>query len=228
MWYRNNPVTGSAWWSKHLWFLLNLTTRLRWFSGLPYYSSTWISSLYYCQVRISRVEANLIDLNHWWWALIASLLWAFMIIPFSLASAMDPGMVRQDPRHPIDFLDMMLKFNSTDLCPDCKVIRTPRSRHCAICNVCVERFDHHCPWINNCVGVRNHGFFLQFLIFTCVFAMLVLGICIECLIRGQTSNRDSNPLDVLCFADWCRDQGIFYTFIAIDIFMAILFTLPIA
>jgi hypothetical protein len=49
------------------------------------------------------------------------------------------------------------------LCPDCEVIRTKRSRHCSICNKCVERFDHHCPWINNCVGTKNHGSFMLFL-----------------------------------------------------------------
>jgi hypothetical protein len=51
------------------------------------------------------------------------------------------------------------------LCPDCLVVRTPRSRHCNTCNQCVERFDHHCPWINNCVGVGNHSYFVSFLFF---------------------------------------------------------------
>lgn len=49
------------------------------------------------------------------------------------------------------------------LCPDCEVIRTSRSRHCSICNKCVERFDHHCPWVNNCVGIKNHHYFMMFL-----------------------------------------------------------------
>jgi hypothetical protein len=61
------------------------------------------------------------------------------------------------------FLQMLRDVNPADLCPTCKVIRSARSRHCSICNQCVERFDHHCPWVNNCVGAGNHNAFLAFL-----------------------------------------------------------------
>lgn len=75
-------------------------------------------------------------------------------------------------------MELLQKFSPTDLCPDCEVIRTRRSRHCAICNVCVERYDHHCPWINNCVGVRNHNAFLAFLASTWVFILFSIAAVI--------------------------------------------------
>ncbi|KNA00259.1 DHHC-type zinc finger protein [Plasmodium vivax North Korean] len=40
-----------------------------------------------------------------------------------------------------------------------------RSRHCNACHRCVRTFDHHCPWINNCVAENNRGSYLMYLLF---------------------------------------------------------------
>ncbi|XP_019128583.1 palmitoyltransferase ZDHHC23 isoform X1 [Larimichthys crocea] len=56
-------------------------------------------------------------------------------------------------------------------CPVCKIIRPPRAGHCRTCGACVQRLDHHCIWINSCIGQANHRSFLFTL---CVFVLTSL------------------------------------------------------
>ncbi|CAJ0933071.1 unnamed protein product, partial [Mesorhabditis belari] len=66
-------------------------------------------------------------------------------------------------------------------CRICDGYKPPRSHHCSKCGRCVLKMDHHCLWINNCVGHRNHAFFVRFLIAAiigCAHATIILGMSI--------------------------------------------------
>lgn len=51
-------------------------------------------------------------------------------------------------------------------CDICKINQPIRSRHCEECGRCIRKFDHHCPWLETCIGERNHGYFWAFLFVT--------------------------------------------------------------
>uniref|UniRef100_A0A0N4ZCC4 Palmitoyltransferase n=1 Tax=Parastrongyloides trichosuri TaxID=131310 RepID=A0A0N4ZCC4_PARTI len=62
---------------------------------------------------------------------------------------------------------------SDKFCTTCLLIRPHRSKHCKFCNKCILRFDHHCPWIGNCIGANNHLQFLMYLLLL-IFSLIVI------------------------------------------------------
>ena len=70
--------------------------------------------------------------------------------------------------------------NYSKVCRVCKTHVKLKSKHCGDCDRCVENFDHHCKWLNNCVGEKNyvHFFILIIALELMVIDQLAIGIYI--------------------------------------------------
>ncbi|XP_059440410.1 probable protein S-acyltransferase 17 isoform X1 [Corylus avellana] len=102
------------------------------------------------------------------------------VLLFLLTSFSDPGTVKAEnvsqyiSAYPYDNV-----IYSEKECSTCKIPKPARSKHCSICDRCVARFDHHCGWMNNCIGERNTRYFMAFLLWhflICIYGTVAIGL----------------------------------------------------
>lgn len=49
---------------------------------------------------------------------------------------------------------------NSGLCYTCKSEKNCRAKHCTDCGYCIDKFDHHCTWLDNCIGLNNQRAFV--------------------------------------------------------------------
>jgi ribosomal protein L40E len=139
-------------------------------------------------------------------------------------SLSDPGHVPV-PEARIDFSDTNLLQQREDdwtICQRCEMWRPPRSYHCRVCNRCIRKMDHHCPWINNCVGEWNQKYFILFLFYglvTCLIAAIVIGFYWSAIWEMDSLDHTPHVVSVLIQSTLF---GLFTSMILWDQFSSIL------
>ncbi|KAL2342806.1 hypothetical protein Fmac_004091 [Flemingia macrophylla] len=132
----------------------------------------------------SMVARKLLDdfPHHLGWSImaVAIALTLFVLITLVVTSSRDPGIVPRSA-HPPELDDSQWTENGTNgrnpslsriprskdvivngiimkvkYCDTCMLYRPLRASHCSVCDNCVEKFDHHCPWVGQCIGLSTY------------------------------------------------------------------------
>ncbi|UKK01132.1 protein S-acyltransferase [Theileria orientalis] len=126
-------------------------------------------------------------------ALIQVLLGVVTVILFIATSVSGPGYVKRldypnrvfDPlkrsfrtTNPLRFVDVTINGQTMKLkyCLTCHIYRPPRAVHCSDCDRCILKFDHHCPYVSNCIGYYNYNIFLAFTLCCCIYFFFLFGV----------------------------------------------------
>ncbi|KAL6965542.1 Protein S-acyltransferase 24 [Sarracenia purpurea var. burkii] len=149
------------------------------------------------------------------------------LVMFYRCSSKDPGFMRMNVHDLQNMKDdepllkieinnpSLLAGNWSLLCATCKIVRPLRAKHCSTCDRCVEQFDHHCPWVSNCIGKKNKWDFFLFLILE-VTAMMITGAVTLTRIL-------SDPVAPSSFGAWVNHAGSQHTgaisFLIVDFFL---------
>lgn len=109
-----------------------------------------------------------------------------------------------DPSDPLVRIERLCKAQNQDFpqdlfskyCQWCKCHVQEKSKHCGRCNRCTKDFDHHCLWLNNCIGSRNYIYFFGLIWTKMVHTVIILVFDIYIIIMlFATDLRDTSILD---------------------------------
>jgi len=124
----------------------------------------------------------------------------------------DPGTVRTNQEVKYRTIIELAErdgFDPVVFCSSCLVRRPVRSKHCSVCDRCVSKFDHHCPWVGNCIGEKNHKYFIGYLFFLGGLAMAASWGCMVYLANACITSDDLTWWDYIKSSCACSPWVVF-------------------
>ena len=94
-------------------------------------------------------------------------------------------------------------------CNKCRVFKPDRAHHCRQCGFCVLRMDHHCIWFSCCVGLHNHKFFLQFLVYVSLLCLSAFVTAVPLVMRFFDAHRYAHEFMSINFVFYTVLSGVF-------------------
>lgn len=104
-------------------------------------------------VAVSCLTAAVVIISYWiglpyWWEkspamtiiliIVGNWLLINVVFHYYMAASTDPGTIPK------------VTFEAVSICKKCLIPKPQRTHHCSICNRCILKFDHHCPWVGIC------------------------------------------------------------------------------
>eukprot|EP00177_Eucheuma_denticulatum_P006432 GFKZ01011732.1.p1 GENE.GFKZ01011732.1~~GFKZ01011732.1.p1 ORF type:complete len:373 (-),score=32.43 GFKZ01011732.1:786-1811(-) len=121
-----------------------------------------------------------------------------------LAATTDPGIIPRATSTPASYAaapavrERRLIYHGRPIlvkyCDTCRIWRPPRTSHCATCNNCVRRFDHHCPWLGNDIGLRNYRSYFTFVSVATIAEILAITVSVLTIHWSAAGIREEFPM----------------------------------
>lgn len=112
----------------------------------------------------------------------------FFTFNFLLISALIYLFVMKNSNPGLMKIQSSNQFLTNDYCKKCKILKDTKSDnygHCPQCSTCIYKRDHHCFWIDNCIGYLNHRKFLGFIIYLLIIFLYSLKTFLNVLYRAD-------------------------------------------
>lgn len=133
-------------------------------SGFACCLITWLMSTYfnaylpYMKVDVFSYPTNIITSIGLFF--VFNIFWNYLLAISTRAGTPIPN---EEPELGIGVYKEYATHFDWNYCRRCKCVKPPHSHHCRVCGKCILHMDHHCPWISNCVGLKNYRYFVLFM-----------------------------------------------------------------